>query len=475
MRHVAPLLAAVLALATASVVRAQEEPVMAFQQFLADRGCSVGTADGDWGARTTAAAANFSAASGIAIERPVTADLIASLQATSSECEVPSIAERLIPADVLAAAKTSPDLVALCRPSRAETAIKRLQLTEPPEALEGLQSSMSNSYDIAEYRLLDKVSAGFSHLATSVLAVDGEQDQFKRDAVIALARWAEAGAFLKTKDCTNNRCPDVWQSKRGVELSPEKDSDSVLERVYPMALGYYSALADYDRAGLAAEHGAIDSWFQSFSKRLRNKSPKGEVFLGFGMGWGWANITFDLVAGRADRVAGRLATLDKGMRRLMLKDGSIKDRTTRGSRATWYHFSSLNEFFVSFEMLRANGIDVYPDYEDRLHKSVEIFLNAFDDPASIYPWAKADYRSAGDPREQDFPANDFYYADMGSSWPAIYMLRYPGHPNTGRLTKMMDSISGAHLEDMAVGISMSCIYAAAARSAAAAGLANAVN
>ena len=51
--------------------------------------------------------------------------------------------------------------------------------------------------------------------------------------------------------------------------------------------------------------------------------------------------------------------LTKAMReldKLVLEDGSIKDRTTRGNKALWYHHTGLIETIVTLEMARKYGV-----------------------------------------------------------------------------------------------------------------------
>ena len=63
-----------------------QELAAEFQAFLSERGCDVGVADGAWGPRTTAAARVFSTQSGIAIDRPVTDQLLTQLRASDVRC-----------------------------------------------------------------------------------------------------------------------------------------------------------------------------------------------------------------------------------------------------------------------------------------------------------------------------------------------------------------------------------------------------
>ena len=80
------LLCGFVALALLVPPAAAQEPVAEFQAFLVERGCDVSTAGGSWGRRTTAAAEVFASKAGIAIERPVTKELLAQLRATDVRC-----------------------------------------------------------------------------------------------------------------------------------------------------------------------------------------------------------------------------------------------------------------------------------------------------------------------------------------------------------------------------------------------------
>ncbi len=252
------------------------------------------------------------------------------------------------------------------------------------------------------------------------------------------------------------------KTKRGTELSSEKDSDSVLERIFPVAFAYYLLLADHEPDTLAAEHAAIDKWLKQFGRRLRNHSTHPEIFFGFGIGWQWVNLMYDLERKGDAAFQARLRRVKTGLNRLVLADGSLKDRTTRGSRAIWYHFASFNEVMVTLEILKANGLDLYPEYEARLRKSAKIFLDAMDDPASIYPWAKTDFRSSGDPRKQDWDPTALKVADNGPSWFYIYQYRFPDDENSRRIRELLKPMGpGVHRRDMAIGIGLSCFYRAA--------------
>ena len=442
-----------------------QEPVREFQQLLADRGCDVGSADGQWGPRTSRAAETLAGKTGIAIDRPITDDLLAQLKAASAGCSdavattpTSSLLGLFLPADVQAGLALVPE------ERRAQLCpVRSLQLAELRNAqsfpaLEGLMSSMANSSELPAFKALDTASMTVAELASVAWA--GNNDDLKRELVQKLASWAQDGAYLQTVNCSDGQCAAPWQTQRGTDLSPDKDSDSVLERIYPMAMAYYSMLVDFEPEALADEHRAIDGWFKAFARRLRNDGDPVDVYVGFGMGWAWSNILFDTLAGNTDRVQQRLALLETGMDDWLLEDGSIRERTTRGSRAIWYHFSTINEFFVSLELLRANGIDAYPQYEERLHKAVDIFLNALDDPMSIYPWAKEDYRSAGDPADIEDFREDFRNASYGSSWLSIYPYRYPDHPNAQRLIAALKALPVLQSSDAQLGLGLHCVYRA---------------
>ena len=151
------------------------------------------------------------------------------------------------------------------------------------------------------------------------------------------------------------------------------------------------------------------------------------------MGWYWPAINLDMATGREDRARQKLARLASGLDRLVNRDGSITDRTTRGDRALWYHYTSIGEIVMSLEMMRAAGTPVDSDLEDRLHAAVDLFLRTIDDHSAIHPWAQQRHNSSYDGETQDW--NDLFWpnSDFAGSWLHVYPYRYPDHPNSEAL------------------------------------------
>ncbi len=203
-----PVIVAACCMAYCAAAQAQE-PIAELQTFLTSRDCDAGPADGAWGRRTAAAAEAFAAVSGMVIERPITADLMATLAGTDARCLKPTALGHFIPADVLAklAGLSAPERSRICAPqsrTRADFMSKK-----PMDKLEGLTSSMRNSFDIPAFVNLNTFSGEMSELVAEAY-VTGD-DPLKTDMVKKLAQWANADAYLATRDCTNTRCPKPWK------------------------------------------------------------------------------------------------------------------------------------------------------------------------------------------------------------------------------------------------------------------------
>ena len=365
--------------------------------------------------------------------------------------------DRFIPNDVTAGISAiNPDARGqLCRAS--EIAIEQISSIQPADRVAGLNSIMDNADKVPGFRELDRFGAAMSEVATAAYVTDN--DQLKQLLVDTLGRWALAGAYLKTRDCSTGNCKPSWQDPKGHDLAPDMDHSNTVTRIMQMALPYYAFLADYRADEMKTVHRAIDGWFSAFAQRLNNRnSRKALVYFGNSLGWNWPNLLADMHKGDAASVERRLKTVARGLDSLVLADGSLKDRTTRGDRAMWYHFATLDEVLFTLEILKANGSDLYPQFADRLHKAVKIFLDAGDDPAAILPWAKQGYHNGGDGTHQDFTLNDFKAAEFGSSWVYIYMHRYPDTDNSRRLRKILSDVSHLQSRDAAIGLNVGCIY-----------------
>ncbi len=390
--------------------------------------------------------------------------------AISTAAEPPKLLNRFVPQDVLdAVAAVDPDIR---EKSCVATLSDRRELAEltPETKLQGLSSQMYDTNYLL--RTIDSFSSGLSAVAASALVRDNDAD--KDFLMSLLSHWADSGAYAKTRDCSvqpGKTCGNEWVSKRGTELTPLKDFQSVEERLVPAAFAYYLILADYKRQELAAEHAKIEKWLGVFLKRLPDtgRSAKAKVFFGFGFNWQtWGYPVADLVAGNEKNFKARLANLADKLDKLVLNDGSLDQRTIRGARGLWYHYAALEEMLFALEMERANDVDLYDKFKDRLDRAIGIFLDGVDDlsagrnttdnPARIYKWAKADFHSVADPRVQLFGPDEGNAYGAWGSWMYKYLYRFPDSPVSDRLRALIASYEHLPTRDQSSGVNLGCLY-----------------
>lgn len=342
-----------------------------------------------------------------------------------------------------------------------------LATLKPENKLAGETSQMAD-VDETVGMTTNEYSEDISGLASAII-VRGDDAQ-KTLLIKIMAKWARAHAYLDTRDCFHSSCGTQWTTKRGHELSVSKDSQMVLERILPSALAYYALVSDFKADELADDHQAIRMWLRSLEARLPGWSRGSKPEIGFGEGLAFQTFTaplFDLLEKGDAAFLKRVTATGANLGQLLMPDGSMKNRTTRGSRAAWYHYGALNEALVELEISRANGIDLYPKYSKRIEEGVKIFLDAVDDiragrntpknPAGIYHWARADYQSAGDPLVQDFAVPGTLSAN-GSSWMPIYLVRFGDTDNAKRLRKLLLSLAELQETDGSQGINYGCLY-----------------
>lgn len=343
--------------------------------------------------------------------------------------------------------------------------LQKLNIMEPEASVRGLSSNM-----VLNGGAKGKIDTFAAYVSEAMLAayVRGSDNQ-KVFILKLLARWANAGAYTRTIQCNDNgACGGEWNSHRGMELAPKKDFDTVQERMMPIYFSYYTTLSGYKRSEYKAEHEIIERWLAEWPKRIwpAQKSTNQALGFGFGLQWQlWAMPVVDLKNGDRTTFIRRMRNVSNRLDALINVDGSLKERTTRGSRAAWYHFTSLGEVFFALEMLNANNMDQYHHFRDRLDRSVGIFLDTMDDveagrnnarhPAAIYRWAKNDYRSAGEPSVQDFYPS--MIRDM-SSWIYVYIYRFPDGINTPRLRKLVSKVNRQTNVDNLNGLAIGCLY-----------------
>lgn len=437
---------------------AKAEEVRPLQQFLTERECNPGPIDGQWGGKTEAALALFQVNANTNIVRPIEPADLELLGTSSFKCSDIQNISYFVPADVFKNLDSVPNETRskLCLASTNSR--QAVDSVVPREKIEGLNSKMSNAEEVYGFAELQMFASAFSDVATQAYVHD--DDDAKKQLIEALARWAGLGAYQQTRDCVNGRCPAEWRDPNGLDISPEKDHSTSVDFVMAIAMAYYTVLSDFKTEEFSRQHTQIKSWLESFGRKLRNPSGS-RTYFGLRMGHQWNHLLMEMSRGDMASFRQRLTKLSETIGSVVLEDGALKDRTTRGDRAIWYHHASLGELIGSLEMMRANQIPIDPDLEAKTHRAVTIFLDAADDPASIMRWASESHNNGSDGSNQDFLLNDFRTTDWGSSWAYAYVHRHPNHPNSVRLRAVLDNLEILHTRDMGLGVNFGCFYRAA--------------
>jgi hypothetical protein len=318
----------------------------------------------------------------------------------------------VLPADVLNAvqALAPQDAATFCRRPDLRGFLGR----QPPARIFGFTSRMSNVASVEGARDVEDFVAAVSQAAG--YAVVSRDAGIRRDMMDVLTHWAGTGALLQTRSCTSGgrlleSCTE-WTVPDGSDLSASKDFSAVQMAVSSLQRSYYLAAADFETAERAAQHQVIQNWFAAFNDRMKTPS---NVYFGLQMGWHWPAIDAAVAEGRTRQAASLTRDMLRGLDPLILGDGSIHERTTRGNRALWYHNSSLNETLHSFEMARALGIAPSANLEARLHAAVNLFIRSVVDPTVIDPWAAVAHNAIHTPGVQDWNPN-WRDTRWGGSW-----------------------------------------------------------
>ena len=363
----------------------------------------------------------------------------------------------LIPQDVVSHVMSlSPTVAAShCRVSSLRGYLSQ----RPPARVRGYNSRMDNAASVEGARTLERMTSDFSRAAA--FAFVSRDAAAKRDILDFLVHLARANAFTDTTVCVRggqllSSCTE-WTRPDGADLSTMKDFSAVQMAISSMQRGYYLAAANFQTSERAADHQIVQNWFNVFNGRMKRPT---DVYFGLQMGWYWPSIDIAVAqrgssAGRS--TAGRLA---RGFNKLVLNDGSMRDRTTRGDRALWYHNSSINELVHSLEMIRATGASIPASLERKLHVAVNLFVRSVGDHSVIDPWARQAVNARYTPNRQNWP-RDWQNTSWGGSWWHIYAYRYPERPEAQWLRRAVRPNSGSAFADQEIGVGVGCIYNAA--------------
>jgi len=330
----------------------------------------------------------------------------------------------------------------------------------PPKRLFGYNSRMDNREEVEGAIQTDEFVLKMTEAYTD--AWISNSDEKRQKVLDALYAWAEADALTQTKPCAKNgnilRNCSEWTQPDGQDLSDKKDHSTVQMHIMHMAYGYYIMLADFNSDD--PKHKKIQSWINKFFKW--NKKPD-NVYIGLDLGYHWPAVlrgTLEHAPNYSDWNPKKLLKKAVGeLNKVVLKDGSIKDRTTRGNKALWYHHTGLIETIITLEMARKHGVSIPSSLEMRIERAGEIFIQGFEDHSYMDKWAKVAHNAVFTPGKQDFRNN----LDLpnGNSWLYIFSYRYPNLNLTKKLDKILAKYPKNGRKDGYIGFGLGCIYAAA--------------
>jgi hypothetical protein len=371
---------------------------------------------------------------------------------TLSVVAEPSLAQTTIPADVTAAARAKGTLC-------PATSVAKYAMVEAPSRIAGYNSRMDNTERVPGATLLNRFVADMSS-AAAFAATTGDP-RTKDQILSALSSWARQGALMGTVSCTSggrltDKCSE-WRKPDGSDLSDAKDFSSVQMSVASLRRVYLTAVADHATDTRADEHVAVQAWFSFFQKRM--KTPD-KLYFGLQMGWHWPAIDAALLDGNEGKAKSTATRMVRSLEKLFAADGSIKDRTTRGDRALWYHNSALNEAVISLGFLRAVGGSPSKALEEKLHAAVNLFVRSVQDHSVIDPWAKEALNARYTPGYQDW-RSDWWNNSWGGSWWHIYAYRYPDRAEAKWLAAKVSPRAASASQDEEAGVALGCIYRSA--------------
>jgi hypothetical protein len=322
----------------------------------------------------------------------------------------------------------------------------------------GLTSNWNNKSSIPGADANENFTIAFSNY--SAIAKEKNDSVLKSTLVSNLYRWANTGAFQGSRLCWSattkmwdSTCTQ-WIDPNGNDLSAIQDNNFIMEMVESLRRSY-SLLSDWSKTNDPSKHAKIMEWLTFWDV---NTIDPDNVFFGLGMGrYHWEIQRIKDSNGIAATIP-LVKKLMAGITLLINNDGSIVDRTTRGNRGMWYHYSSLNEIMTSMYLAKEAGVAIDPILEARLHNAVELFLNTLDNPAYIVKWASAGYNNGGGGTAQNFNFTNWYDEPYGGSWIYLYANWYPTNSNTARLKqKVPFNTAKSASQDRQFGIPLGCL------------------
>ena len=301
------------------------------------------------------------------------------------------------------------------------------------------------------------------YLEAITLAMVSEDLELKEELFDKLYDWASKDALSETMQCYSNgpdtilpACEGEWSDPDGQDLAPIKDATLVLELV--MSLNYVYKLYFSDYQPKDERHKVIKGWFESFYHRIK---PARDFYFGNFAGFYFPNIAIQHSQNK--NYKSMVKKMVKGLDEWTLADGSMKNRTTRGNRALWYHHSGIGEAFIIMEIARTANVEIPASLEKKLLKAVELFHDAYLDHSVIEPWAKEAHNSQASNGHQKFQTSLDWVSNY-SAWFNIFQLRYPEHRTAKWLNQELTSKADSLKIAENIGVTLGCIHKALADS-----------
>tara|TARA_B100000035_G_scaffold83268_1_gene69831 strand:- start:1019 stop:2299 length:1281 start_codon:yes stop_codon:yes gene_type:complete len=328
-----------------------------------------------------------------------------------------------------------------------------------PNKIKGYNSKKDNQYDVEGYHA-EYVLQEFSKAATySLITKDKE---IKERLFNKLYEWTKDDALLNTRQCLvrnhertvkEGQCENYWRDKNGQDPAPMHDDTEAAMIAHNFFQIYHTYFVNYKINDI--RHDAIKSWLKKWEKR----TPLHLKF-GFGVYMDWAipNINFKYYQDKDFR--GLVKNLLNNINRNILKDGSIRNRTTRGDRALWYHTTALGEISYAIELAYINDVKISDELLDKYAKALDIMVKTLEDNDYIIPWAQKAFNSTFDknnPGYQDFPKNLDKYSSNALFLHSL-QYRFPDSPISKYLKNNVSSKAYSLQLDNWTGISFNCIH-----------------
>ena len=334
--------------------------------------------------------------------------------------------------------------------------------------IKGFNSRMDNNSSVEGIHSFD---VQVNYLQAITYGMVSEDIEVKEKLFDKLYDWASEDALSATMQCYSANgpkgllsvCEGAWSDPEGQDMAPVKDATHMLEIVMSLNYVYKLYFADYQQDD--KRHKVITEWFESFYHRIK---PAKDFYFGNYVGWYLPNISIQHSQHKSYK--SMVKNMVKGLDEWTFSDGSMKNLTTRGDHALWYHHRGIGEAFIIMEVARTANVEVPATFEKKLLKAVELFNDAYLDHSVIEPWAKKAHNSqASNGYQKDMPTLD-WVANL-SAWFQIFQLRYPEHRTSKWLNQELTSKSRSVKVAENTGITLGCIHKALADSSSE-GLAN---